>query len=127
MREGTPRCSEKIRSHRDLVVWAAALSLTECLYQTTASFPKHELFGLTRQIRRASVSVASNIAEGSARQSRAEFIQFLHIARGSLAELETQVELAYRLDFLDRSSELDDQIDKVGRMLSSLIRSLRAS
>jgi len=127
MRDKSLAWSERIRSHKDLMVWAAAVALVENVYQRTASFPRREIFGLTSQIRRSAVSVASNIAEGSARKTRAEFVHFLHIARGSVAELETQVEIAYRLSFLVRSARLDDEIDKVGRMLTALIRRLRAS
>jgi len=127
MRDESLAWSERIRSHKDLMVWAAAVALVEDVYRRTASFPRREIFGLTSQIRRSAVSVASNIAEGSARKTRAEFVHFLHIARGSVAELETQVEIAYRLSFLVRSARLDDEIDKVGRMLTALIRRLRAS
>src|SRR5271154_3028023 len=92
-----------VKSFRDLDVWRLSLDLAEAVYQCTASFPKSELFGLTAQMRRAAVSVPSNIAEGRSRSSTKEFLQFLSIALGSLAELETQFELAVRLGYTDNA------------------------
>ena len=90
-----------VKSYRDLDVWRLGMDLAEAVYQCTSSFPKHELFGLTAQMRRAAVSIPSNIAEGRARSSTKELLHFLAIARGSLAELETQFELALRLGYAD--------------------------
>src|ERR1035438_2853667 len=90
-----------VKSFRDLDVWRLGLDLAEAVYQCTSSFHKCELFGLTAQMRRAAVSIPSNIAEGRARTSTKEFLQFLSIALGSLAELETQFELAVRLGYAD--------------------------
>ena len=91
-----------MKTHRDLDVWKKSVSLVTSIYEITKSFPKEEIYGLTNQIRRAAVSVPSNIAEGSARQGNKEFIQFLYIALGSLTELETQLIIARNL--IPRSS-----------------------
>lgn len=105
------------------------MTLAEGVYKITIDFPKHELYGLTSQLRRAAVSIPSNIAEGQARNSTGEFIQFLGIARGSLAELETQLELAARLGFLsdDEKAKALNLHAEVGRMLSGLISKLRTT
>src|SRR6478752_8675219 len=96
-----------VRSFQDLIAWQRSLDLAEHVYQATRAFPKEEIYGLTSQMRRAAVSIASNIAEGHARQTRGEYIQFLGIARGSLAELETQTILAARLDMLSNETLRD--------------------
>src|SRR6266403_1933514 len=96
------------RSYRDLIAWQKALVLVTAIYEISAEFPKHELYGLTSQIRRAAVSVVSNIAEGQGRNSTGEFLQFLGISRGSLIELQTQILIAQRLKFTseDQSQEV---------------------
>jgi four helix bundle protein len=109
-----------VRTHRDLVAWQEAMKLVETVYQQTASFPKQEAFSLTAQIRRAAISVPSNIAEGAARNSPREFYQFSGIATGSLAELETQVELAIRLNYLPENAEALSQVRRVGRLVNAL-------
>ena len=106
-------------------MWQVAIDLVEQVYSITTSFPREERFGLTSQLRRSAVSVASNIAEGSARKSRAEFLQFVYVARGSLAELETQLEIAARLGFFSRPNELDTTVAALGRRLSTLVKRLR--
>jgi four helix bundle protein len=118
-----------VRCFRDLIVWQKAMMLAETIYSVTGRLPKEELFGLARQMRRAAVSVASNIAEGQARRSRKEFLQFLSHARGSLAELETQIILATRLAYVttDTEASLISAIDEVGRLLNGLRNSLKAS
>ena len=88
-------------SYRDLIAWRKAMDLVTDIYRVTQSFPRDELYGLTSQLRRAAVSVPSNIAEGQARFSRKEFHQFLSHARGSLVETETQLMIAQNLDYLD--------------------------
>ena len=93
----------KIKSHRDLIVWRKAMDLVVLVYKATEGFPKHELYGLTNQIRRAASSVPANIAEGQGRRSKSEFRQFLGNARGSLLELDTHLELALRLNYLTPS------------------------
>jgi four helix bundle protein len=98
--------------------------LASKIYRVTRELPDEERYGLTRQIRRAAISVASNVAEGSARSRRAEFIHFLNIARGSLTELETQVSIATELSMLRPEHHLQEDIVEVGRMLTVLIRRL---
>jgi len=93
--------SKEIRNHKDLEVWKKSMDFVSNIYKITESFPNKEVYGLTNQIRRAAVSVPSNIAEGAARSSKKEFIQFLYIALGSLSELETQIIIANRLEYLN--------------------------
>jgi len=116
-------------SFRDLRVWQDAMKLTAQIYRITAGFPKHEVYGLSQQVRRAAVSVPSNIAEGKGRSSDKEFAQFLFHARGSLLELETQLLIAEELQYLskEQSNQLAGIAEKVGRALSGLINSLRQS
>ena len=116
---------ETVNTHRDLIAWQEAIRLVEIIYRDTSSFPNEETFGLKTQIRRSAVSVPSNIAEGSARNTTGELVQFLGVARGSLAELETQLELAFRLGFLDKTTDAAMQVDRVGRLLSALLKSLK--
>jgi len=118
--------SGEVRHHRDLVVWQKALSLVEVVYAASKSWLADERFGLVSQVRRAAVSVPSNIAEGCARRSTGSFVHFLSIARGSLAELETQMILANRLTYVSET-QLDRVFaaaDEVSRMLASLIKKL---
>ncbi len=116
-----------VKSYRDLDVWRLGLDLAEAVYQCTSLFPKSEVFGLAAQMRRAAVSVPSNIAEGRARSSTKEFLQFLAVARGSLAELETQFELALRLGYADSTVHpVISLSEEVGRKLTCLQKSLRA-
>ena len=116
----------KIKSHRDLIVWRKAMDLVVLVYKATEGFPKHELYGLTNQIRRAASSVPANIAEGQGRRSKNEFRQFLGNARGSLLELDTHLELALRLDYLTASQHdrIHRDLEEVGRVLNGLLRSL---
>jgi len=114
-----------INTHKDLTVWQKSIELCAAVYSATRSFPLVERFGLTAQARRASVSIASNIAEGAARSSPREFARFLYIARGSLAELETQLEIARRCQIWTPDPELEELCRVVGRMLNGLIRSLQ--
>jgi four helix bundle protein len=112
--------------YRDLVAWQKAMDLVERIYVATAGFPKEERYGLISQVRRAAVSIPSNIAEGQGRRSSDdELVRFLQIARGSLAELETQMELAVRLNFLEKhqASALRSLSDEVGRLLTGLMKS----
>lgn len=98
--------------HKDLDAWKEAITLVEAVYSATSSFPQAELFGLTSQLRRASVSVPSNISEGAARNTAREFSHFLGITLGSLAELETQLIIADRLGY----ASMDDLLKRVGRV-----------
>jgi four helix bundle protein len=115
------------RSYRELFVWQKAKALTVRIYQATAPFPKNETYGLTSQIRRAAVSVASNIAEGQGRLTVGEFTHFLGQARGSLLELNTQLDIAVDLAYLDATSyeHLDREMYEVLGLLNRLIESLR--
>jgi four helix bundle protein len=119
--------ANKVQSYRDLVIWQKAMELVTEIYRTTQNFPKEELFGLTSQVRRAAVSIPSNIAEGHAKLSRKEYQHSLGHARGSLAELETQIIIAQNLGYLDeekvsRTLELSAEI---GRILNGLLAALR--
>ena len=100
------------------------MRLVEAVYAFSSRFPDTERFGLTAQLRRSAVSVPSNIAEGAARRSTPEFLRFLSVARGSLAELDTQVQIASRLGFAERSADLDEHIDRTFAKLNAFIRSL---
>ena len=102
-----------------------AMGLVEEVYQCTQKFPGEELFGLTSQVRRAVVSIPSNIAEGASRAGSKEFLQFIHIARGSAAELETQLLLSERLGYLSASAALTANLTSVKRLINGLIRSLK--
>ncbi|QNP41576.1 four helix bundle protein [Lysobacter solisilvae (ex Woo and Kim 2020)] len=121
------RDSEKQRPHERLEVWRDAMALVEWVYRVTAQFPDSERLGLTMQLRRAAVSVPSNIAEGAARRSTAEYLRFLSIARGSLAEISTQIEIARRLGYLGSEALVDDQLDRTFARINALIRSLDSS
>lgn len=111
-----------MRGHRDLVAWQKAMELTKQIYVLTNCFPKLQLYGLTSQLRGAAVSAPINLAEGAARNSRREFGYFVSTARGSLAELETQIELAAFLEYIsqDQASKLFTEVNDVGRLLNGL-------
>jgi four helix bundle protein len=113
-----------VSTHKDLDVWKKVLDLAAQVYSLTARFPKEELCGLTSQMRRSAVSIPSNIAEGAARHSRKEFIQFLHIASGSVAELETQLLLAIQMGFIS-GDHVISHIEEVRKLLLGLLRSLK--
>lgn len=115
-----------VRDYRDLKVWQAAMTLAERCYIVTKTFPKDELFGMTSQIRRAAASIQANIAEGHGRQGTKEFLNFLSVARGSLMELETHLQLSSRVGLLPEMQlfELQKSTDEVSRMLSGLRKSL---
>lgn len=117
---------KQIKSHRDLIVWQKAMDLTVLIYQLTKNFPKEETYGLISQIRRASASIPANIAEGQGRRLSGEFQQFLGNARGSLLELDTHLELSFRVGYINKNQHnyLKDKISEVGRILNGLMRSL---
>ena len=116
----------EIKSFRDLDIWQKGIILVKDIYKKTLDFPREETYGLTSQIRRAAVSIPSNIAEGHIRQHRTEFKQFLNIALGSLAELETQIIIAKELNYIstETSQGLVDQMHLLGKMTRSLIKKL---
>ena len=118
-----------MQDFKKLTVWQKAHILVVAIYQATACFPKEEVYGLTSQIRRASVSIPSNIAEGCAREGKAEFSQFLKIALGSANELEYQLLLAHDLQYINDEvyNNLNEQADHVRRMLISLIQKIKES
>lgn len=117
----------RCRSFKELIVWQKSMELAVHIYSTTGQFPREETFGLTSQMRRSAVSVPSNIAEGYGRNTTGELIQFLGHARGSLAELETQVLLAIELKFVNPAvgQETSDLIEEIGRLLTGFRKSLR--
>jgi four helix bundle protein len=112
----------------DLIVWRKAIDLTTCIYKLTRSFPKDEIYGLTSQMRRASISIASNIAEGRGRLNPAEFRQFLGLSQGSMFELKTQLLVARKLGMAkgSASDEAERLSDEVSKMLRAFIQALRA-
>jgi four helix bundle protein len=115
-----------VTHYRDLRVWVRSLDWAENIYKATARWPSDERFGLISQIRRSAVSIASNIAEGAARRTTGEFIQFVGIAKGSLAEAETQLILATRLGYVpdEQAQALLDGSDEISKMLAALAASL---
>jgi four helix bundle protein len=117
--------SNKMKTHKQLDTWQQAMLLVKMIYEVTASFPREELFGLSSQMRRAAVSVPSNIAEGAGRSGSKEFVRFLDIARGSLAELDTQIEIAIMLNYLPETSPIVQQVSSVGALLTGLQKSIR--
>ena len=115
-----------LQHYRELIVWQKAIILVEAVYRATNSFPKTEIYALTNQIRRAAVSIPSNIAEGQGRNSTRDFLHFLSVAQGSLMELETQITIAERLGYLKKEQEANllESTAEVSRMLSGLKSSL---
>ena len=111
-----------LKTHKDLEVWKKSIVLAEVVYEITRKFPKDELYGLVSQIRRAAVSVPSNIAEGAARATIKEFVQFLYISRGSLSELETQIILSKKFGYIEQNEEVLELIVEIRKMLWGLIR-----
>jgi four helix bundle protein len=114
-----------MKTHKDLDVWQKSVALVEKIYVLTGAFPKEEIYGLTNQMRRAAVSIPSNIAEGSARQGNREFANFLHIALGSLSELETQLIIANNLG-LYSNTDILPELETVRKLLIGLIRHVKA-
>lgn len=107
-------------THKDLEIWKQSMDLVIDVYQITSQFPDEEKFGLVSQMRRCAVSIPSNTSEGAGRGSTKEYIRFLKIAKGSLAELETQIEIAYRLNFVERNINIDNKIRSISKMLYKL-------
>jgi four helix bundle protein len=118
-----------MKTHKDLEVWQTAIDLAKEVYETTKTYPKEEMFGLVSQMRRCAASIPSNIAEGAARNGKEEFLQFLHIALGSLSELDTQIEISRATGIGDKSQleRLQEKTTRVKMMTNGLVRSLRRS
>jgi four helix bundle protein len=128
MKTNKPSSSRSIRDHRNLKVWIAAVELATDIYTLTNKLPSEEKYGLCSQIRRAAVSVASNIAEGAARGSRKEFIRFLYIASGSVTELETQLIIVEKTELIPGNRELltlQEKLFDIKRMIHGLTRALK--
>ena len=113
-----------IKTHKDLEVWKLSMDLVEKIYRETKTFPNEEIYGLVSQLRRTSISIPSNIAEGAARNSNKDNLRFLYISLGSLSELETQIMISKRLNYLNDLSILTD-IEKIRRMMLNLIKFLK--
>ena len=114
----------KMKCHKDLDVWRRSMDLVEGVYKLTHTWPSDEKYGLTSQVRRAAISIPSNVAEGAGRGSVKDFSRFLDIAQGSLAEVETQLEIAKRIGFMEGSSRLENEMVSVRRMLCGLKKNL---
>ncbi len=115
-----------MRPHKKLEVWKEGMTLVKKIYEMVAQFPDDEKFGLVSQLKRASVSVPTNIAEGAARNTEKEFLRFLYIARGSLSEVDTLLQLSEELDFMrkDQFDLLIQQVNRINAMLNGLIKKL---
>ena len=113
--------TSKITSYKELVVWQKSMVLVKEIYSLSESFPEYERFGLTNQIRKSSISIPSNIAEGWGRLSTKKYIQFLRISRGSLFELETQILIAIELNYINDNEISQNLITEISKMLNSLI------
>src|SRR2546422_8201712 len=121
------RTSRPIHTYRDLIVWQDSMDLVVAIYRTTATFPKEERYSLVNQLRRAAVSVPSNIAEGHGISRTGDYLRHLSVAVGSLSEVETQLQIARRLEYIaeDNQNRLLDSSNAIAKMLGGLIRSLR--
>lgn len=115
------------KPHKKLMAWQVAMDVVLMVYRASERFPPEERYGLRDQVRRAVVSIVSNVAEGAARQTKREFAQYLHMAQASLSEVDTQVEVARRLGYLDAAvwQELDGTLERLDKLLSGLIRAQR--
>ncbi|MDX2094902.1 MAG: four helix bundle protein [Alphaproteobacteria bacterium] len=117
-----------MQSYRELKIWQRSFALVNVLYPLTEQFPKSQQFSLVQQLQRAAVSIPANISEGYNRQTRKEYLQFLHIALGSLAELETHILIATAQSYIEqkKSQELLDETMQIGKMLRTIIKKLKA-
>lgn len=116
-----------MKTYRELIVWEKSMTLVNQIYKVSKQFPADENFGLTSQLRRSAISVPSNIAEGYGRNSLNDYIRFLNISVGSLYEIQTQIEIAFNLNYVEKNHfyELYDNTKEIERMMSSLIRKLK--
>jgi len=117
------------KPHKKLDAWKQSMELVIDIYRVTDKFPSHERYGLIDQIRRAAISIPSNIAEGAARQTKKEFSNYLHISQGSLSELDTQIELAKQFNYIDEAKyrTLDERMQRIDKMITGLIHHLTKS
>lgn len=115
-----------VKDYRELIVWQRAMDLVEAVYRASAAFPREEIYGLTAQMRRAAVSIPSNIAEENGRNTTRDYLHFLGVAYGSVKELETQVLISERLQYMkaDHSSDLVSATSEIARLISGLSNSL---
>jgi len=118
-----------MKTYRDLIVWQKSMQCVTAVYKNTCTFPKDELYGLTSQLRRAAISIPSNIAEGYGRRSTKDYLRFLQIAMGSIFELETQLEIALNLEYISKTdfTGIYEDSREIERMLSALIRKIKES
>jgi four helix bundle protein len=116
-----------VRPHYNLQAWKAAMALVKDVYNLTREFPKEEVYRLVSQMRRAAVSIPSNLAEGAARNGAKEFIQFLGVAKGSLSELETQILISADLGYLPREHEIFEKVEEVSRLVAGLQKSVQVA
>jgi four helix bundle protein len=116
-----------MKTHKDLIAWQKSIDFVTEIYETTKTFPKDEIYGLVNQLRRAAVSVPSNIAEGAARSSKKEFCQFLYFSLGSTAELETQIIISKNLQYLqdDTADKIQSRLTEIRKIIIGLITSLK--
>ena len=116
----------KIQTYRDLDIWKTGIDVVKDIYVLTDKFPKHEMYGIVSQMRRSAISIPSNVAEGFKRYHNKEYRQFLYVALGSCAELETQITIARELTYItaDNETTLLDKLDHIGRMISNLLKKL---
>ena len=118
--------SQKVNTHHDLDVWKRSISYVTKIYELTETFPSEERFGLISQIRRSAISIHSNVAEGAARRSDKEFLQFLYISLGSVAELETQLIISNNLKFMESSDQLLSELNEIKKMTLGLIEYVKS-
>ena len=120
---------DRVKSYKDLEVWKKSITLAQSIYEITANFPEKEIYSLTNQLRRAGVSVPSNIAEGQARQHTKEFIHFLHQSLGSLAEIETQFIIAKRIGYLttEKLEDVQNRVFEIQKMIYGIVSKLDTS
>jgi four helix bundle protein len=118
--------NKNIKPHKRMNIWGKSIDFVTLLYNELQKFPDDEKFGLTMQLKRAAVSIPSNIAEGASRKGRKEYLHFLYIARGSVSEIDAQLEIARKLKFLDSKGfgKLQNSIDEISKMLNGLINSV---
>jgi four helix bundle protein len=114
-----------LKTHKDLNVWQNSIDFVTKIYNISKNFPKEEAYGLQNQIRRAAVSIPSNISEGASRNSKKEFIQFLYVALGSASEVETQIIIANKIGYISDVDQLLNEIDLIKKMLNGLISYLK--